>query len=283
MFFSDKNKIKIGKFDIRKILYTYTQQEDNSKFNIKEAFKNNLSAYQKLYQLIITLIFFIKQTAREEIAANKKKFLATSKDLNPNQKFVKNQIFKSIREQPVDIDKNKLKSIAKKIFRDFKKSNSYKEYMAAEESSYEIDKKIIIFLLKKHIVNNPKIDEFLEENSIYWNDDLIIVYNTFIEKINNQTTINTTKAFRAKEDELFAKNLLQNTIKNESGISKTIYQLADNWDKDRIALIDLILMRMAISEMIHIKNIPHKVTLDEYIEISKYYSTPKSKEFINGV
>ena len=82
---------------------------------------------------------------------------------------------------------------------------------------------------------------------------------------------------------MFAKNLLENTIKNESTISETIYQLADNWDKDRIALIDLILMRMAISEMTHIKTIPHKVTLDEYIEISKYYSTPKSKEFINGV
>jgi len=130
---------------------------------------------------------------------------------------------------------------------------------------------------------NESIHDFIEDYSIYWNDDIIIVYNIFLERINNEENLKYLNVFRSSDDAEFAKDLLEKTISEEKKISSIIYDLAKNWDKERIALIDLILMKMAITEMMYIQTIPNKVTIDEYIEISKEYSTPKSKEFINGV
>ena len=109
------------------------------------------------------------------------------------------------------------------------------------------------------------------------------MYNIFLERINNEEQLKYINIFRSSDDEEFAKNLLKKTIEEEKKVSSIIYDLAKNWDKERIALIDLILMKMAIIEMMYIQTIPNKVTIDEYIEISKEYSTPKSKEFINGI
>ena len=155
--------------------------------------------------------------------------------------------------------------------------------MQKTTNTKEDDKKLVLYILKNHLIVNKKIHDLMEDYSIYWNDDLLVVYNMLLEKINNSNSINTIEIFRKKDDELFANQLIQETIKKEDKTSAIIYDLAKNWDKDRIALIDLILMRMAITEIMYLKNIPHKVTLDEYIEISKQYSTPKSKEFINGI
>ena len=155
--------------------------------------------------------------------------------------------------------------------------------MTNKTSENDEEKSIILFILKKYVIINESIHDIIEDYSIYWNDDLIVIYNLILEKINNNKSINTIKLFRKKDDEVFAKKLIQTTIDKEDDTSLIIYRLAKNWDKERIALSDLILMRMAITEISYLKNIPHKVTLDEYIEISKQYSTPKSNEFINGI
>ena len=155
--------------------------------------------------------------------------------------------------------------------------------MQKSSVTQEDDKKIIFRILKTYFIGNEDIHDFIETYSIYWNDDILIAYNMLIEKINNNYQLNNVKLFRKKEDKLFGELLLTSTIKKEDEMSDIIYKLAENWDKERIALTDLILLRMALTELTYIKNIPNKVTLDEYIEISKQYSTPKSKEFINGI
>ena len=224
--------------------------------------------------------------ATEEIDTKQRNFLPTKDDLNPNKKFIENKILKKLKKKTKrikNIDEEKLKSLVKNIFKNFQKTETYIEYMNSEIFSHENEKKIIIDILKNHIITNEAVHDFIEEYSIYWNDDLIITYNIFIEKINKKENLNTLNLFRNKEDEFFAKTLLKETISKKDEISSIIYELAKNWDKDRIALIDLILMKMAIAEMKYIKTIPNKVTIDEYIEISKQYSTPKSKEFINGI
>ena len=175
-----------------------------------------------------------------------------------------------------------MKIILKNIFKNLKKKKGYVEYMGSQDQTYENDKKIVIYILK-NLITNEKIHDFIEDYSIYWNDDLLVAYNVFLERINNEERLNHINIFRSHDDEVFANNLLNKTIQEEVEISSTIYELAKNWDKERIALIDLILMKMAIVEMKYIKTIPNKVTIDEYIEISKAYSTPKSKEFINGI
>ena len=266
-------------------LYTFSQQLGDQKLNIKKELKNNLTDYVNLYYFIIDSLILIREIAEHEIMAQQKKLLPTKEDLNPNKKFIKNPILKELNRKKKlskKIDYKKLQVILKQIFKNLKNKKTYTKYMNSDTESYQNDKKIVIYVLKS-VIMNESIHEFIEDYSIYWNDDLIIVYNIFLERINNEEQLKYINIFRSSEDEEFAKNLLKKTIEEEKKISSIIYDLAQNWDKERIALIDLILMKMAIIEMMYIQTIPNKVTIDEYIEISKEYSTPKSKEFINGI
>lgn len=266
-------------------LYTYSQKFKHQSFDLKKEFSKNLESYRTLYYLIIYLLFTIRIIAKEEINTNKKKLLPNTHDLNPNKKFINNSILKKItsKEKHTKIEDIKVHNVSKKIFKKIKKTKIYSEYMQQDENNLKIEKTLILKILKTHIISNEEIHDFIEEYSIYWNDDLLMVYNTLLEKINNNDNINILKLFRQKDDKTFAYELLEKTIKNTDKINQDIYKLAENWDIERIALSDLIIMRMAITEMKTFANIPHKVTLDEYIDISKEYSSPKSKEFVNGI
>jgi len=267
-------------------LYTRSQRIEENKFNINKEFKNNLQAYLNLYYFLIDLLILIKEIASEEITIKKRNLIPSKEDLKPNKKFVNNSVLKKLKrkkKKKVNVEYAKIKLIVRNIFYALKKTRKYINYMQTEVPSPEDEKKFIIYILKTYFISSKKIHDYIEEYSIYWNDDIVVVYHLLIEKINNNEQMSDVTIFRQKEDEIFARLLLKETINQEKKISLIIYELVENWDKERIALSDLILMRMAIAELIYIKKIPNKVTLDEYIEISKQYSTPKSKEFINGV
>tara|TARA_B000000475_G_scaffold269844_1_gene264480 strand:- start:307 stop:1200 length:894 start_codon:yes stop_codon:yes gene_type:complete len=267
-------------------LYARSQQTEDVNFDTTKEFKNSLEGYIEIYYFVIDLIRVLKEIAIEEINIKKKNLIPSEDDLSPNKRFIQNFIFKKIKEKKetsIKIEYDKLKSIVKQIFNGIKKSKTYTNYMKKSSVNKEDDKKIIFHILKKYFIGNEKVHDFIEEYSIYWNDDILVAYNSLMEKLNNNYQINSLKLFRKKEDKLFGEKLLKQTIKNEDKISETIYKLANNWDKERIALSDLILMRMALCELKFINDIPQKVTLDEYIEISKEYSTPKSQQFINGI
>lgn len=266
-------------------IYSFTQKNKHQKFSVREELRTNLNAYTFLYKLILNIMFEIRQLALKEIEINKRKLLPTEDDLKPNKKFIKNKFLKSITFKKIDeiIDNQKVKNISKKLYKEIKKSKLYTSFMLDQTNELETEKKFFLRMVKNFIITNPIIDEFIEEHSIFWNDDIIIVYNSIIENINNKQTINSTKVFRKKDDESFAYNLLNKTISSVTDVNKQIYSIAENWDKDRIALIDLILLQIAITEIKNFPEIPNKVTMDEYIDISKDYSTPKSNEFINGI
>lgn len=268
-------------------LYTLAQQNEDKKFNIKKEFKNNLQGYSNLYHFIINLLSIMKEIAKEEINIKKQNLIPSKEDLNPNTKFIKNHFLLNIKNKPniyTAQENEKIKNNLKTIFRKIQKSKTYNSYMHnTSHNSKDDDRSIILHILKNYLIIDKQMHEIMEDCSIYWNDDILVVYNILLEKINNNQSLNTIKLFRKKDDEIFAHSLLKETINKEKYTSTIIYELVKNWDKERIALSDLIIMRMAITEITYIKDIPHKVTLDEYIEISKQYSTPKSKEFINGI
>jgi len=266
-------------------LYSLSQQNEDENFNLNSEFKANLEGYLSLFQLIIDLLRIIREIAKSEIEIKKHNLAPSNEDLKPNKRFIQNKILSRIttKYNYTEQEYEKVQKTVKGIFQQIKTSKKYIKYMNATEHSTDDDKKIVIHVLKNYIIINEKIHNIIEDYSIYWNDDLIIVYNILLEKLNNNQSINNTKLFRQSDDRIFANELLQKTVKNTVKTSKIIYDLAKNWDKERIAISDLIIMRMAITEMTYIQNIPHKVTIDEYIEISKQYSTPKSKEFINGI
>ena len=268
-------------------LYARSQKNQDTKFDTLKEYKNNLTSYLNIYFFIIDLLKSIKEIAITELEVKRKKIRRNNEDIIPNKRFVQNYILTNLKGKKIrnkHIGEDNMKVIAKKIFTQIQKSNTYIEYMQTPQISHEDDKKIIFHILKKYVIGNEQIHDFIEEYSIYWNDDILIAYNFLMEKINKNEQIKSIELFRKKEDQLFGESLLTKTIEKEKEISKLIYELAINWDEERIATIDLILMKMALAEMTHIEEkIPQKVSLDEYIEISKQYSTPKSKEFINGL
>ena len=268
-------------------LYAYSQHHQDIGFNINKEYKNNLEAYLNSYFFIIELINHLHKLAVSEININKKKFIPSKEDLNPNNRFIKNFIFQRTKKintlTNIKIDSDKLNIIVKKIFTLIKKNEFYTTYMSKKSVQKVEEKKIIFHILKKYFIKNEKIYDFIEEYSIYWNENMHIAYNLFKEQINNSRPLKNIKIFRKQEDQIFGENLLKKTIAEEKKTNKIIHKLAKNWDTERIALSDLILIRMAITEIIHFIDVPNNVTIDEYIEISKQYSSPKSKEFINGI
>ena len=169
-------------------LYTYSQQIEDQIFDIHKEHARNLNGYLNLYYLIIECLRIIHELAKEEIIIRKNKWIPNQEDLKPNKKFIKNKILKELKKTTTGgVDYSKLKSVLKNIFRNLKKSKTYLKYMEADADSYESEKKIIIYILTKYLVSDEKMHDFIEEYSIYWNDDLIIVYNHLIEKLKYPT------------------------------------------------------------------------------------------------
>ena len=167
------------------------------------------------------------------------------------------------------------------------KSTAYNEYITNSSTNIEVDKKFIIDILDKHVLNDKVFQHMLKEESIYWLDDLPFISILLVSQIKNFSQKKKIdyleNNFKKKDDIRFAKELLKHTVANDHTFDDVIIENAKNWELDRIANIDKILIKMAFSEILYMKELPVKVSLNEYIEISKYYSTKKSKLFINGV
>lgn len=174
------------------------------------------------------------------------------------------------------------------IFKAILESELYQDYMSTRVSTYKDDKAFVVDIFKTIIAPNEKLYEYLEDKNLTWLDDLPVI-NTVIVKLlrkakdNMLTSHFVPKLFKDIDDKIFAKDLLKKTVLNLASYSAEISEKTKNWDKDRIANIDFVLLQMAICEFQKFPSIPVKVTINEYLEISKEYSTPKSSVFINGV
>ena len=173
------------------------------------------------------------------------------------------------------------------MYLEMRESETYFEYMNNEESGFEEDKAFAIALFKSEIANFPLLYNYFEELSIHWLDDIDLACSMVLKTIKSfkeGESYNILPLYKDEEDEKeFIKQLIRQTILMDSENERLIDELTSNWELDRIARMDIILMKMAVTELQTFNNIPTKVTLNEYIEISKYYSTPKSNGFINGV
>ena len=161
--------------------------------------------------------------------------------------------------------------------------------MSKKTDDISDDKKIIIKIINEELFNKTDLLDYLENNSIYWNDDFFSVQLLLNKMINEFSEKSKTsyflriKTFKNAEDKNFAKKLFSKTIKLKEKNNTIIHELAKNWDIERISTLDSILLQLAITEMTQFESIPHKVSINEYIEIAKTYSTKKSHEFINGI
>jgi N utilization substance protein B len=177
--------------------------------------------------------------------------------------------------------------MVRKLFSEIRNGEDYKTYMASEERSSKEDKKFIEAMIRNHIADNQLLEFWLEEKNIYWTDDIFIVLTTLLKTVdtadaNGKMPLGTLYK-DADDDKLFARTLFTKCIAHNQEAEDMISAKTKNWEIERIAFLDVLLMKMALSEVIYLPNIPIKVSLNEYIEIAKQYSTPKSKIFINGI
>ena len=260
----------------------------------KELFFSLSKAYDMYNYLLLLMVEITKQAERKQSAA-KNKLLPTAEELYPNTKFVDNRFiaqlevnkqlleFSETQKKTWENESEFVKSLCEKIM----DSDIYKEYMASETSSYEEDRELWRKIYKRIIFNNEELDQVLEDQSLYWNDDKEIVDTFVLKTIKRFEEQNGAKQellpeFKDEEDQDFARRLFRRTILNADYYRHLISENTRNWDLDRVALMDIIIMQIALAEILSFPNIPVSVTLNEYVEIAKLYSTPKSGSFING-
>ncbi len=259
--------------------------------------KNLLKGINKSYDLyphILSLIVEMKRYAEERIEIGLKKHLPTQEDLNPNRKFVKNSVIAQLEgDDALDMMLVEKKlgwanypELIKHLWQKMCEADYYKEYMTSERNSYAEDRKLVEEFYLQTVQDNQMLTEVLEENSIMWSDDLdfilIMVLRT-LGSLRKGEAVALLPQYKNEDDEAFVKSLFARALVGYEDNLAIVEKYTRNWDVERIALMDNVIMTTAIAELVGFDSIPVKVSLDEYIEIAKYYSTLGSSTFINGV
>ncbi len=281
---------------VLQLLYAYFHSDGKNIEDVEIELDNSFKQTQTLYIHLLALMVNLRSVAINKIDKGMSKLLPSEDDLNPNKRFANNQVLrvlskhKQLQEKTKDShdfwsDNIELQS---KLFKQISASDLYKDYMEASTTSYIDDRKFIISLYIEFIASNESIHSYLEEKSLYWHDDFDVVNKAIIRSIkslkkDDDSELSLVSLFKDDEDHLFATELMKQTIFNATEYKNYIIETASNWDEERISHMDQIIMQMAICELLNFNTIPVKVSLNEYIELSKNYSGKKSKVFINGV
>ncbi len=279
-------------------LYAFFQNEGEA---VVDGEKQMFDAIEKIYELylsMLSLLVHMQFVAECVIEEGKSKLRPSEQELKPNTKFTSNKLLKQLGGNSHLLNLCLSGSISweddlelvRRVYNDTRKSEAYTLYMSTPVNGYGSEREGLINIYKDNIDGNPVLETFFEEKSIYWVDDYDFVNNMVIktlgmmeEKYSPDDILIFPLYKNEEEDKEFAANLFRKTIEHSEETGKYIANKTRNWEIDRIAMMDVLLMKMAITEILYFPTIPVKVTLNEYIEISKYYSTPKSRIFINGI
>ncbi len=281
---------------IMQVLYAYFQSGNT---DFKKGEKELLVSIDKVYDLYLyylSVIPEITRAAKKILDEARLKKLPTKEDLQPNEKLLNNKVIQMIENSPSlqsackasKINWNDQSDLTKKLYQTIKSSEEFEKYMMNSVNSFAEDKEFVMNIFKKIITDFEPLSFFFEEDSIYWADDFeladAMVQKTIKQITEKDESITLLPLFKDEEDDKqFAIELFKQTIFYENDFDPIIAEKTKNWEFDRIAMMDVLLMKMALAEVLSFPTIPVKVTLNEYIEISKSYSTPKSKQFINGI
>ena len=275
----------------------YAMQQSQSDDIAKEEkfLRHSIQKMYDLYVLNIQLLVEVQKLAQKRSVLSKKKILATKEDLNPNTKFINNRLINLLNES-VSLDSyvelNKLNywefddEYVRIILDELQESDLYKKYMVTSDDSYHVDKNFVIDFFKEIIAPNEKLADYFEDKMISWVDDIPFVNTWIMKSLNKQKPQNPFilgTLYKDSEDKQFVSDLFTKTVLHQHKYQEDIVDKTPNWEADRIADIDMIIIKMAITEFLHFPSIPTRVTINEYIEVAKDYSTNKSGYFINGV
>jgi len=279
-------------------LYAHFQSEEKHYTRTSRELFASIDRIYDLYIYLLLSIPEIKSFAERRIEENKKKIRPRAEDINPNLKLVNNSIIQKI-ENSISIqkivEKRKINWIGddkqemlRKMFLHIRESETYFAHMNNNLKNFQADKDFVLELFKEEIANFPLLYHYFEEQHIDWLDDIDLACNMVVKTIKDieedSEQIRILTLYKDEDIETeFVNDLLRKTLAMNTDNEQLIAELTNNWDIERIAKIDILLLKMAITELQICPTIPTKVTLNEYIEISKFYSTPKSAVFINGI
>lgn len=278
-------------------LYAYKNQENASLQKEEKFLLNSMDKTLDLYVMMLSLMLAIKDQAEHVMEISKNKHLATEADKKPSRNFIDNTILKLLENDPrfndlittLKINNWQLNNEYPQIlFKDLKKHPSYQAFLAIKNPNFRQEKEFVLFLYKEIIAPNEKLYDYLEDSQLTWVDDIPIVNTAIVKVLNSiqpqkQVVKWVPQLFKNLDDKEFANLLLKKTIAEDDFLMQEIEGRTPNWDRERIAEIDLLLIKMALIEFLYFNSIPVKVTINEYLEIAKEYSTNKSSLFINGL
>ncbi len=278
-------------------LYAYHQSNSG---DIRQHEKNLLQTVDKVYEMYIWMLSLISEVTSyaandDEERANKQ--LPTADDLHANVKILSNRFILSLHQNKDYLTGLKRYKIAwdfepelvKSLFTILRNSDEYKEYLQKTNDNIQTDKDIIKFIFKKVILKSSIAEQVFEDMFLYWpvDKDVLqaLIAKTFKNFANEEPELNNLAEVTGnwEEDREFIVNLFEESIRHNDDYQLLITSKTQNWEPDRIAMMDTLLMKMAIAEFVNFNSIPVKVTINEYLEISKEFSTPKSNSFINGI
>lgn len=274
-------------------LYSHIKSDEKS---VERTSKELLLSFQRcydLYLMLFELIVDVQSHAAKRIKIGRKKLRPTQAELNPNLRFVENPVVDAISGS-VKLEKalgnlswGDHDAVVKDLYNKLVESEFYINYMAKESVTFADHKKLVVDFYKNFIEDNPFLESHLEETSIFWLDNIEYSLGFVIDTIKSlkaggELAVNQD-VFINDEDRRYAISLLAKSILSKDKYMEVIDGVVENWDVERIAFMDRLLMVEAITEMVEFDSIPVKATMDEFIEIAKYYSTPQSAVFINGI
>lgn len=281
---------------ILQILFAYFRGENDSLNNSEKELLHSVNKAYELYHYLLLLPIALADFAENKTQIAKQKHIASPEDLNPNTRFIDNKLIKLLRENEAlktYTERHKIgwglnPEIIRNLYAKLSVSDYYKTYMDSPSSSFSEDKQIVIAILSRELEDFDELYQYLEEHSIYWNDDLEFMLSMVVKTIKKFSEdqlpdVPLFPMYRSDDDEDYAKRLLRKVILNHDENVKLIEEFTKNWEVDRIASMDILIMELALTEIKEFPSIPIKVSFNEYIEIAKFYSTDQSSTFINGV
>lgn len=277
-------------------LYAFNRREDDDiELAEKELFFSIGKTYD-LYHYLLLLVIEVADIAAEKIEQARQKKIPTPEDLDPNTRFIDNRVIDQLRRNKTFngyVSARKLswanyQHIPRLMYNKMIAWDKYEEYMKADVQGYAGDKKFVISLVTRLFAESEDLESNFEEQSIYWNDDteyVAVMIEKTLKKFKAEDGENARMMplFKNREDEDFVKILFRKAVLHTRNNSELIDRNTTNWEIERIALMDILVMQLAITEIMEFPEIPVKVTLNEYIEIAKYYCTSKSSTFVNGI
>jgi N utilization substance protein B len=285
-----------------KVLYSSVLSGNTSLAQAESQLDQSCEAVRDLYIYMLGIVSPLTQIARDRIEAAKAKFNPTEEERNPNMKFADNGLA-VLLDSDADFQKvfNKKKFswaqydlMLKKVMNSVVTKDYYKEYMTSEETSLAADCRLFVKIFEEEFVDSPELEQILEEKSIYWNDDLAYALTWCCKTLNSFAKgerwsmlplyqSEMLKGEGVESDKLFVRRLLQSAFAGYEKYSAMVAESVSGWEKERLFSTDVVLIVMGLAEVCAFPTIPVKVSINEYVEISKFYGTPKSRSFVNGL